>query len=205
MGGAYTPLFVTASLLLALLAAEPDWKRESAPDGVTLESRPVKDSAFYEYRAQADTDLPVATLCDAVFEWGSVSKEDHAHLLARTLVEDNGEARIVYDQIDPPVVSKRDLTFTVKRDRRVDGTCRIDFFSQNDKAPKLKDGFVRIEKLKGHWFFEPRGDAKARVTYQQWADPSGAIPAVFVHGSQREGTVETLKRGIARAHKPQKP
>jgi hypothetical protein len=196
---------MTACLMLALLAAEPEpWKKESAPDGVTLESRPVKDSAFYEYRAQADTDASVVALCDAVFEWGTVSK-DHQQLKSRTLLEDHGDSRIVYDQLDPPVVSCRDFAFTVRRDRREDGSCRLEFSPSNEKAPKSPDGWVRIEKLKGSWTFEPKGEGKTHVTYQLWADPAGAIPAVFIHGSQREAAVETLKKGIAKAHQAKKP
>jgi hypothetical protein len=184
---------------MLLLAADPEpaWKKESAPDGVTLESRPVKDSAFYEYRAQADTEATPTALCDAIFEWGSVSK-DHDQLKARTLLADLGESRVVYDQLDPPVVSCRDFAFTVSRDRRADGSCRLDFSPSNDKAPKSPDGWVRMEKLKGSWTFEPKPDGKTHVTYQLWADPAGAIPAVFVHGSQREAAVTTLKKGIAK-------
>ncbi|MBK7861147.1 MAG: hypothetical protein IPJ65_21555 [Archangiaceae bacterium] len=195
---------MTGCLFIAsLLAAEPEpWKRESAPEGVTLESRPVKDNAYYEYRAQADTDAPVAALCDAIFDWGSVSK-DHAQLKARTLLEDHGEYRIVYDQLDPPVVSCRDFAFTVKRERRDDGSCRLDFYPTNEKAPASPSGWVRMEKLKGSWLFEPRGEGKTHVTYQLWADPAGAIPAVFVHGSQREAAVETLKKGIAKGRELQ--
>lgn len=184
---------------MVLLAADAEWKREAAPDGVTLESRPVKDSAFYEYRAQADTDAPVPALCDAVFDWGTVSK-DHQQLKARTLLEDHPDSRIVYDQLDPPVVSCRDFAFTVTRDRRADGSCRLDFFPTNEKAPRSPDGWVRMEKLKGSWTFEPRGGGKTHVTYQLWADPAGSIPAVFVHGSQLAAAVETLKKGIAKAH-----
>ncbi len=196
---------MTARLILLLVAADPDsvardavWKDESAPEGVTLQSRPVKDSSFYEYRAQADTETPVATLCDTVFEWGTYGK-DHAQLKARTLLEDGENRRVVYDQLDPPVVSSRDMVFVVARDRRADGSCRLDFFPTTDKAPKPIDGWVRMEKLKGSWTFEPKGDGKTHVTYQLWADPAGAIPALFVHGSQREATVETLKKGIAKS------
>jgi hypothetical protein len=183
--------------LLALLSAEPKWKTESAPDGVRLESRPMPGNAFFEYRAQADADVSVDVLCDAVFEWGSVSK-DHAGLKARTLLEDRGEVRVVYDQLDPPVVSCRDFAFTVARSRQADGSCRIDFFTSNERAPKSPAGWVRIEKLKGSWTFVPSPHG-AHVTYQLWADPAGAIPPVFVHASQREATVETLQKGIAKA------
>src|SRR6185295_14476713 len=167
---------------MLLLAADLEWKKESAPEGVTLESRPVKDNSFYEYRATAETDATVEQLCDAVFEWGTKST-DHAQLKARKLLEDNGESRVVYDQLDPPVVSCRDMAFTVSRDRRADGSCRLDFTPSNDKAPKSPDGWVRIEKLRGSWTFEPREGGKTHVAYQIWADPSGAIPAIFVHGS----------------------
>lgn len=191
---------MTARLILLLLHADPapEWKPESAPDGVSLESRPVKDSAFYEYRAQADTDTPAGTLCDTVFEWGTTSK-DHAQLKARTLLDDAPDRRVVYDQLDPPIVSCRDMVFVVARDRRADGSCRLDFFPTTEKAPKPPDGWVRMEKLKGSWTFEPKAGGKTHVTYQLWADPAGSIPALFVHGSQREAAVETLKKGIAKA------
>jgi hypothetical protein len=186
------------SALVALLLAQVSgegWKTVSKDNGVTLEARAVTGSDFLEYRASAETQVSVDALCDKVFEWGSVSK-DHENLLSRKLVEDKGETRVVYDQLDPPVVSRRDFAFTVRRTRVDDQRCGIDFTASNDRAPKAPDGFVRIEKLRGSWRFERAGEA-TKVTYTCFADPAGSIPAVFVHGSQRDAAVATLKKGIA--------
>jgi hypothetical protein len=198
---------VITCLVALLVAADPEWKTESAPTGFTLESRPVKDSSFYEYRTRSDVDVSTGALCDAVFEWATKGK-DHDHLKSRTVLEDHGDVRVVYDQIDPPVVSKRDYAITVKRTRGDDGNCRIDFSSSNDKAPKAGDDWVRIEKMKGWWTFEPR-EGGARITYQYFAEPGGSVPAMFVHGSQRESAIKTVQKGIAKARelsaKPPQP
>ena len=184
-----------ASLTLLLLGADPEWTELSKKDGFLVERRAVTNSSYYEYRVTTDTDVTVGPLCDCAFEWGSVSK-DHEQLKDRRLLEDNGELRVTYDQIaTPPPVATRDVAFTVKRDRRPDGTCRVDFFSTNEKAPPLPPGWVRVNKLKGHWYFEPRASG-TRVTYYLFNDPGGSLPPALVHGSQRKAALDTVKKGI---------
>jgi hypothetical protein len=188
------------TLVLLLLAAGSDWKVESTRDGVTLESRPVEGSSFYEYRGSAEATASVDALCDGVFEWASTGT-DHPHLTSRKVLEDHGDSRIVHDTLDPPVVSKRELTFTVTRKRLADGACFIEYHAQNDKAPKTADGFVRIEKLNGSWRFDALPTGKTRVTYMLFADPGGSIPAIFVHPTQRDAIIQTVKHGATKARK----
>src|SRR5581483_6763799 len=102
------------SVLIVLLLSQASadaWTVVGVRDGVTLESRPVRGSDFFEYRATADTDVAVEPLCDKVFDWGSLSK-DHDNLKARRVLEDSGDTRVVYDQLEFPMVSKRDFAFT---------------------------------------------------------------------------------------------
>jgi hypothetical protein len=183
--------------ILAILAAEPGWKAEGGRDGVTLESRPVQGSNYYEYRAQTETSDEVDSLCDGVFEWASVSK-DHPEVKTRTVLEDGHDLRIVHDQLEPPIVSHRDLTFSITREHRQDGTCTIEYHAQNDRAPKTAPGSVRIENMRGFWVFEPHS-GKTHVTYTLFAEPGGSVPPLFVHGAQREAVIDTLKRGLAKA------
>jgi hypothetical protein len=188
------------TLVLVLLTADAPWKVESTREGVTLESRPVEGSSFYEYRATADATASVESLCDGVYEWASTST-DHPHMTSRKVLEDQGDSRIVHDTLDPPVVSRRELTFQITRTHPSDGVCVIEYHARNDKAPKLADGYVRIEKLRGGWRLEPLPNGKTRVTYTLFADPGGSIPAVFVHGTQRDAIVQTVKNGTTKVKK----
>jgi hypothetical protein len=183
------------SITLMFLCADPSWQPMSKSDGLTLERRTVAGNPYYEYRVTTDTDVSVNALCDGVFEWGSVSK-DHEELKNRRLLEDQGDLRITYDQLSTPApVAPRDFAFAMKRDKRPDGTCRVDFYTVNEKAPPLQPGWVRLAKLNGHWFFEPKPGG-THVTYHLFSDPGGQLPAALVHGSQRDAAVNTVKKGI---------
>ena len=52
-----------------------------------------------------------------------------------------------------------------------------------------------MTKLKGQWSFEPR-EGKTHVVYYLFSDPGGQLPAAFVHGSQRDAALNTVKKGI---------
>lgn len=183
------------SIALLLLSADPSWQQLGLFDGLKLERRPVQGAPYYEYRVTGDTDVSVGALCDGVYEWGSVSK-DHDELKDRRLLEDHGDLRITYDQIRTPApVAPRDFAFAIKRDRRADGTCKVEFYTVNEKAPPLQNGWVRLARLKGHWFFEPR-DGGTHITYYLYSDPGGSLPAPLVHGSQRDAALNTVKKGI---------
>jgi hypothetical protein len=186
-------------LVLMLLAAEPAWKSEGGRDGVTLESRPVEGSAYFEYRARGAAGAEVGELCDGVFEWASLGT-DHPQLKARTLLEDMGDSRVIHDQLDPPMVAHRELTFIITRHHDKDGSCSIEYRAANDRAPKAAAGWVRIEKLRGEWHFVP-DHGKTRVTYTLFAEPGGSVWPVLVHGPQREAVIDTLRKGLTKAQR----
>ena len=183
------------TIAFLVLATDPGWKEVSRRDGYTVERRDPGDSKFYEYRVTTETDVSVRALCDGVFEWGSVSK-DHEQLKDRRLIEDHGDVRVTYDVIaTPSPVATRDLTFTIKRDLKADGSCRVDFFASPEKAPPLPAGWVRCSKLKGAWVFVPR-EGNTHVTYTLHNDPGGNLPPHLVHGPQRDAALMTVKKGI---------
>src|SRR5262245_15586852 len=103
-----------ALLVPPALAAEPGWKDEGGRDGVTLESRPVEGSHYFEYRARTDSSEGAEALCKAVFEWASVGR-DHVQLKDRRLLEDTGDFRLVHDKLEAPMVANRELTFGITK------------------------------------------------------------------------------------------
>lgn len=201
-------------LLLALLLAQADagparappaaslstgaWEKVETTDGVTLERRAVKGSAYFEYQATAVTDLPAEQLCQSVFDWGSYAAHDEVK--ARKLLADGEGERVVYDQVEQPLVANRDYAL-VQRRWTAGGACHISFFAANDLAPPKPEGWVRMERLWGHYDFTPV-NGRVELRYVIFADPAGAIPPFLVHGAQAKGVIATVKSGLERAKGP---
>lgn len=174
--------------------AEPFVQVESA-GGFTIQKRPIKGSPFAEYRVVTETSFTVAQLCEHIYEWGTKGT-DHPNLKFFKVLKDTPDERVIYNQIEQPVVSNRDYAMTVSRFRDANGDCRILFRVTNELAPAAPSGFVRMSKLWGSWRFEALEHGKSRLTYTLFADPAGSIPSVLVHGSQKSATKDAVVAGL---------
>ncbi|MFO0597898.1 MAG: hypothetical protein U0228_21530 [Myxococcaceae bacterium] len=192
-----------SALLLVVLAQfstevfENDAKFEAMDTrrGVTLSKRPIKGSPYAEYRGVAEADATVEDLCVAVFEWGTKFPDGVA---LHKLLQDGDDERVIYNQLQKPFIANRDYALTIKRERPTPTTCRVRFRVTNDAAPKLPEGFVRMDKLWGEWRFEPLDEKKSRVTYTLFSDPAGSVPPFLVHGGQQDATREALVNALER-------
>jgi len=164
-------------------------------DGLTLQARAIKGSKFSEYRVVTETAFPVEALCEHIYEWGTKGT-DHPGVKLHKVLKDTADDRVVYDQLEQPVVANRDYALAVVRARQPDGTCRIRFWTVNELAPPKPDGFVRMEQLWGSWLFEPLDGGRARLTYTLYSDPAGSIPAVLVHGPAKSAAKESVVTGL---------
>jgi hypothetical protein len=192
---------VTALLMLVLaqsgdVFANPEpFKVLEVKGGLTLQGRPIRGSKYSEYRVVTDTPYPVSALCEHIYEWGTKGT-DHPGVKLHRVLKDGPDERVVYDQLEQPVVADRDYALTVVRRREPDGTCRIRFWTSNQLAPPPPKGFVRMERLWGSWQFEPLQGGKARLTYTLFADPGGSIPAFLVHGPQKSAAKDSVVTGL---------
>lgn len=191
--------------LVLLLLAQPAgafdnpaaFERLEAKDGVTLEGRAIKGSPYWEYRVVTETPYPVPALCEHIYEWGTKGS-DHPGVKLHKVLEDGADARVIYDQLEQPVVANRDYAMTVVRERQPEGECRIRFWVANHAAPARPDGFVRMDKLWGSWRFEPLPEGRSRLTYTLFADPAGSIPPFLVHGPQKSAAKDSVRAGLAK-------
>ncbi|MEW6432989.1 MAG: START domain-containing protein [Myxococcota bacterium] len=198
---------MTWALVIAVLAqpagvfdnADP-FEALGQSGGLALSGRAIAGSPFSEYRVVTDTPYSVAQLCEHIYEWGTKGT-NHPGVKLHKVLTDGADRRVVYDQLEQPVVANRDYALTVVRERVPEGECRIRFWVTNDVAPAKPDGFVRIEKLWGSWRFEPLDGGKARLTYTLFADPGGSIPAVLVHGPQKTAARESVVAALSQVKK----
>ncbi len=174
------------------------WEKVSNDDGLQLEKRSVATSSAPEYRVTAKSSASVEKLCELIFEWGTRGT-DVPGLKARKELSTAADERVVYDQFDAPIVSNRDYAVTVKRTRGADGVCRIRYWATNEKAPKLLDGWVRLEKLWGGWTFTAR-EGRTEIVYTQFSDPGGSVPAFLANGSQRDRALQSVRLAIEKGN-----
>lgn len=189
-----------------LLSAVPDsvfenqtaWQPNEVDGALTVEQRPIEGSAFNEYRISLVTEVPVQTLCTAVFEWGTKGKEGPG-IKQKKLLKDGADERVVYLQIEQPLIAMRDYAMTVRRDQVGEGSCRIRFKTTNEAAPATPKDFVRMELVWGGWLFEPASEGKTKVTHWLFADPGGSVPTFLVHGGQKKSAKASVVSAIEKA------
>ncbi len=196
------------ALLLAAVLAQPQppagayegagpWEAVEQVGALAVSRRKVKDSDLFEYRVEADTDVPVTTACDAIFEWGTRGT-DFPGITARRVLKDGDDYRVVYDSLSQPIVSDREYVMAVVRTRGEDGVCRIRFFNTRELAPKPPKGVVRLDKLWGSWTLEPAGE-RTRLTYTLYSDPGGSLPHFLAHGSMRKNCRAAVAMALEKA------
>jgi hypothetical protein len=189
------------------LSAVPDsvydnpapWQQVDVDGELTIDSRLIEGTPFSEYRITAVTDVPVERLCAVVFEWGSKGKDSPGVKLTKVL-KDGPDARVVYTQIEQPMISNRDYAMTVTKQPLPEGRCRIRFKVTNDEAPPKPEGFVRIERMWGGWSFEPLPEGKTKLTHFLFADPGGSVPTFLVHGGQKNSAKKSVVMALEKAH-----
>lgn len=162
-------------------------------DGVLVEARPVKGSDLVELRLTARTRFTPDSLCDAAFGDGKFDPAE-PDLRARKVIFEAADERVTYDQISPPVVSKRDYAARARRIRSSEDACKVTFEAANELAPPKPPGWVRMTRLHGEWRFERGDDGLTRVTYLVFADPGGSIPNFMVEGTRRKLALRWMKR-----------
>jgi hypothetical protein len=192
---------VTRALVLLALAADPGpWKLvDTTDDGITLSARELPNERVVELRAQVSSKSSIPALCASAYGGATLDKAE-PDITTRKLLRENGaNERVTYEQISAPVVSDRDYAVRSVREPFGEGGCRVVFAADNQEAPPLPKSFVRIEKLRGSWTFEPQGDGGVAATYVIFTDPGGSLPALFVEGPRKKTALKWVRLVLARA------
>lgn len=189
---------ILALLVPVLVAADADFQRIDETDGIVTESRPVSGSKYVELRLTATSTKSPEALCTTAFGDGKLDPGD-PEVKSRQVLEEGPDMRVTYDQVSAPVVSDRDYAVRGRRIHHPDGACEVIFELANDRAPPLKPGWVRIEKISGSWRFVPE-EGHTKVTYLLHTDPGGSLPAFIVEGSRRSAALRKMKTVLGQSH-----
>lgn len=186
-------------LALCLLArharADDAWRRIAADHGIVVEARDVPGSSLREVRATTHAAPPPAAILAVLWR-----HEEHPqfwpHVRHVEVVRDAGEERVVYEQLDVPLLKDRDVVLRARRTTGADGTVDVETSAIADEGPPATSRFVRIRTSAGHWHLVP-ADGGTDVTYTIRSDVG--LPAWLVNRAQRETVPDVVRAVIARA------
>ena len=190
---------MTFALVALALAAVSDsvfenadaWKQLDIDGELTVDQRPIAGSALNEYRIRTTTEVPVTTLCSAVFEWGTHGGGNPTVKLSK-LLKDEADERVVYTPIDQPLISNRDSATTVRKTSLPERLCRIRFKATNElAAPK--------PNVWGGWELEPLPGGETHMTHLLFADPGGSVPTFLVHGRQKNSAKKSVSMALQKS------
>ncbi|MEE8410260.1 MAG: START domain-containing protein, partial [Myxococcota bacterium] len=114
------------------------------------------------------------------------------------ILREEGDTRIVYQRVSPPIVDDRDYTLRIVAfEDQETGVFEQRLSLANDRGPPPVDGVVRVLVVEGGWLLEPVGKNKTRILYWLHTDPGGAVPGwAFNVGQQYTlpDQIEALRR-----------
>lgn len=185
-------------VLRLLVAAASSWSLVEKTGDIELYQRELDGERVVELKAVTVSKLSVDALCTAAYGSDKVDPAETEVKLRKLVSNENG-VRITYEQVSAPIVNDRDYAVKAVREALPNGGCRTHFEAANEHAPPLPKGFVRIEKLRGGWTFEPMAGGNVVCTYVIFTDPGGSLPAMLIEGTRKKTAVNRVKLMLERA------
>ncbi|TMA70511.1 MAG: hypothetical protein E6J69_02370 [Deltaproteobacteria bacterium] len=133
-GGPRARALASASMIRCLLAVLAlagvahadggDWERIADRDGVVIERRGVEGSSVREVRVTTRASLPPAAIMATL--WKHEEYVEFVPYLKRLdVLRDDGDVRLIYEQIHVPLVKDRDVTLRIRRTFSPEGTAVV--------------------------------------------------------------------------------
>lgn len=166
-------------------ARTPAWEPIAEKEGVRVATRPVPGSELLEVRVQGIIEAPpeavLATLLDVEAYTKTMPYTAEVKVLKR-----EGDSVWIYQVIDAPLASKRDLAMKITVVRGPGGKVGTRWILDEELSPPRREGIVRVPASEGGWDLLPiRGGKATRATYRIHSDPGGDVPRWIVNRANR--------------------
>jgi hypothetical protein len=176
--------------------ADDGWRRIGVEGGIVLEAREVAGSSLHEVRATVHADATPAAIL-AVLWRHEEQPRFMPHLKHVEVVRDAGDERVVYEQLEMPVLKDRDVVLRVRRTTDpATGTIDVRSAAISDEGPPETSAFVRVRSSAGHWHLVPAGGG-TDLTYTIRTDVG--LPGWLVNRAQHEAVPDAVHAVIERA------
>lgn len=170
------------------------WEKSLEKDGVIVYTRSVPYSSIKEYKAMVVVQASLSRVLSVFNDISNYPNWMHFCQEAKMIKEISPKEKYIYLKLQPSgPVSPRDVVVYAKIHKDIQSKAiTIKLKNKPDVKPKRK-GIVRIPKLKGFYKIQPIKSGKLEITYQQFVDPGGSVPAFLVNTTITEEPYNTLK------------
>jgi len=190
-----------ALLLLAgiSLAADSEWAQLGERDGIVIERRSVDHSSIRELRLTGRSPVPPSALMATIWKHDEYA-QFLPYLKRLDVLRDEGDAKLIYEQIRVPLVKDRDLTVRVTRTfSHHTGTYEVASLAVPNEGPPESHDYVRVRTSLARWWLAPAADGGTAVTYTIRTDAGGRLPAWIFDRIQKDAAVKILRAMLVRA------
>ena len=196
MRGYVAALLVVASLVHA---DDGEWDRLAERDGILIEGRRVGDSSTRELRATTRSPVTPATFMATLWKYDEYPRF-LPYLKHLDVLRDDGDAKLIYEQVHLPLLKDRDAVLRVTRTFAPDtGTYDIVSRAVADEGPPESRDYVRVRTSLARWHLAPAVDGGTAITYAIETDAAGRVPAWLFVPMQKNAVMKALHAMLERA------
>jgi ribosome-associated toxin RatA of RatAB toxin-antitoxin module len=175
------------------------WERIADRDGIVVERRLNEPPPMREIRALAHSPLPPAAIMATLWKHEEYT-QFIPYLRRLDVLQDDGDSKLIYEQIKVPVVKDRDVTVRVTRTFFPEtGTYELNSIAVPDQGPAESRNFVRVRTSVGHWQLTPAADGGTAVLYSNRTDAGGLVPEWIANAAQTTATTQFMRAILDRA------
>jgi ribosome-associated toxin RatA of RatAB toxin-antitoxin module len=189
------------ALALARVAAAdgPTWERVGERDGIVIERHAADGASLEELRLTTRSPLRPAAILATL--WRQQEFPQFVPYLKRLdVLRDDGDAKLIYEQIHVPLLKDRDVTLRTRRTVAPDsGVCEVTSVAAPDDGPPENGDHVRVRTSESRWHLAPAPDGGTDVTYTIRTDGGGAMPAWVLHAAQKDAAAKLVHAMLVRA------
>jgi len=192
-------LLAVALLASGAFADDAGWERVAQRDGILVERRAGETSAVHEVRATAHSPLAPAVIAATIWKHDEYT-QFLPHLKRLDILRDEGDAKLIYEQIRVPFAKDRDVTIRVTRTfSPATGVYEVAGRAVPDEGPPPSSEYVRVRETAGRWRLVVAADGGTDVTYTNRTDVGGFAPAWIVNAAQRNTVADLVRAMLDRA------
>jgi len=175
------------------------WQRVADRDGIAIDCRAVEGVSTRELRATTHSPLSPAAIIATL--WRHDEYIQFVPYLKRLdVLRDDGDVKLIYEQIHVPLVRDRDVTLRVTRTFSLaDGRYEVASIAVPGEGPPESGDCVRVRSSTSLWRLAPAADGGTAVTYSIRTDAGGLLPAWVVSAAQKDATAKFVRAMLDRA------
>ena len=196
--------FYLGLLWLSLLSsngfASEAWSEKQNRDGIKIEVRKLQNQKYEEIRAETIIDSSVTEVFQFISDTKTCKKWVYRCWFSEEHKSKDPETKVIYQLTKFPFPFKsREVFLTTKTSLNSDNSIKIRMESiQNEKREKSSS--IGIKKASIEYLLIPTPGGATRISWQQYVDPGGNLPAWAVDKENitfMQKSLEKLKKIMA--------